>query len=110
MAKEGKKSSGGKAEHIVYAVNGTFDSKTATEAQGKLGSQLGDASISSAILDFSAATHITAGGIAGFMQLVGQLQAEGKPIVVRGMRSELYKALKVAGLPDSITFSHQTVG
>ncbi|MBI4832961.1 MAG: sodium-independent anion transporter [Candidatus Lindowbacteria bacterium] len=103
MAKEAKKK-----ECVTHAIAGRFDSKTATSLLEILGPKLSDDSVPGAVLDFSSASHITASGMMGLKWLVDQLQSNGKKVVLTGMRSEMYKALKVAGFSDALSFSHRT--
>ncbi|MBI5115778.1 STAS domain-containing protein [Candidatus Poribacteria bacterium] len=103
MAKETKKS-----DYFKHEITGCFDSKAATGLMETLGPKLKEDSVPGAVLNFSSATHITASGLVGLKWVVDQLQTNGKKVVISGMRSEMYKALKVAGISDSLAFSHRT--
>lgn len=104
MAKKAKKK-----EFLTHTVVGRFDSKEATGLMGELGPQLRGEKVKGAILDFSEATHITSGGILGLKQLGEQMGSDGKKLVVSEMRSEMYKALKVAGISNGLVFSHRSI-
>ncbi len=96
----------GKETHTSYAVEGRFDSKAAFSLLEKL--QQDGNSLSDLTLDFSSSTHITAGGIAALRQLGEQMRADGQNLAIKGMRSEMYKALKIAGISDALVFSHRS--
>lgn len=104
MPKETKKS-----DYVRHSINGTFDSKTGISVLEKLRPKLEEASVPGTVLDFSEAAHITAGGMQALQWLTQQLGASGKRVVISGMRTEMYKALKVAGVSDALTFNHRTV-
>ena len=97
------------SDYVIHPIVGNFDSEKAIGLLGKLESQLHDSKVAGAVLDFSKATHITSGGILGLKQLGEQLGGNGKTLVVREMRSEMYKALKVAGISGALAFSHRSV-
>lgn len=104
MAKQTKKS-----DYVRHAISGTFDSKTGVGILEELRPKLGDASAPGTVLDFSEAAHITAGGMQALQWLTQQLGADGKQVIISGMRTEMYKALKVAGVSDALTFNHRSV-
>ena len=37
------------------------------------------------------------------------MSKDGKELIVREMKSEMYKALKVAGTSDAVSFAHRSV-
>jgi anti-anti-sigma regulatory factor len=98
-----------KSDYISQSITGRFDAKTAVELMGRLEERFKENSISGARLDFSSATHITTDGIAALQRLGDQLQFAGKELVISEMPSELYKALKVAGISDAMMFAHRSV-
>ena len=98
-----------KTDFLTHTIVGRFDSKDATSLMGELGPQLRSEKVQGAVLDFSEATHITAGGILGLRQLGEQMGSNGKKLVVCEMRSEMYKALKVAGISNGLVFSHRSI-
>ncbi|GAB4342517.1 MAG: hypothetical protein Kow0099_20160 [Candidatus Abyssubacteria bacterium] len=97
-----------KPDIIQHAVTGTFDSKAAWPILEKLEAAPSDAA-TELILDFSGVNRVTADGIASFRTLVDQAQARGKKLVITGMPSEAYKALKIAGVTDSLAFAHRSI-
>lgn len=96
-----------KEAHTSHTVEGRFDSKAAFSLLEKL--QQESKSVSDVSLDFSSATHITADGMAALRQLGEQMRADGQDLVIQGMRSEMYKALKIAGISDALIFSHRNL-
>ena len=98
----------GKRALASHAVAGRFDAKTAFGLLEKLEQEIKKKSVSELTLDFSSATHITAGGMAALKQLGEQMRTDGKNLVIGGMRSEMYKALKIAGISDELVFSHRS--
>lgn len=98
-----------KTDFLTHTIVGRFDSKDATSLMGELGPQLRSEKVQGAVLDFSEATHITSGGILGLRQLGEQMGCNGKKLVVCEMRSEMYKALKVAGISNGLVFSHRSI-
>jgi anti-anti-sigma regulatory factor len=104
MARKAKK-----PEYVPCAIAGRFDDKTASDLADKLAPKVKGKSVLGAILDFSDATHITAGGIVGLNRLGEQMRSDGKELIVRAMRSEMYKALKVGGVSDAVGFTHRSI-
>ena len=98
-----------KSRFFEYSISGEFNLKAANSFEEKLASKLDGKSVKGAILDFSQATHITAAGISALRRIGEQMSKDGKELIVREMKSELYKALKVAGAFDAVTFSHRSV-
>ncbi len=96
-----------KRSNASYAVEGHFDMKAASGLSEKLEQEFSKKSISELTLDFSSATHITADGIAALKQLGEHMRADGKELIIGGMRSEMYKTLKIAGISDALMFSHR---
>ncbi len=96
-----------KSRYLNHSVEGRFDTKAATDMADRLEQELDGKSLKGAVLDFSDATIITAGGIAGLEALGEQLRSDGKELIVREMRSEMYKALKVAGVGNAVSFEHR---
>ena len=94
-----------KEAHFSHTLEGRFDSKAAFSLLETL--QQERKSASDLTLDFSSATHITADGIAALRQLGEQMRADGQNMVIKGMPSEMYKALKIAGISDALVFSHR---
>ena len=97
------------ARHFEYSISGVFDSKAADNLEDELVSKLDGGPLKGAVLDFSEATHITAGGIAALSRIGDRMSKDGKELIARGMKSEMYKALKVAGVSDALSFTHRTV-
>ena len=97
-----------KSDYAAQTVEGRFDSKTASGLMDKLETKLKKESVTGAVLDFSAATHITADGMSALKHMAEQVRSKGKELVIQGMRSEMYKALKVAGISEALAFSHRT--
>ena len=99
---------GTKQDNISYAIAGRFDAKAALGLSEKLRQAITKKSASGLMLDFSSATHITADGMAALKQLSERIEADGKTIIVGGMSSELYKALKIAGISEAMQFTHRS--
>jgi anti-anti-sigma regulatory factor len=97
-----------KNDAIQHAVTGRFDSKAAWPILERLETAPSDAA-TELVLDFSGVNRVTADGITSFRTLVDQAQARGKKLVITGMRSEAYKALKIAGVTDSLVFTHRSI-
>ena len=97
-----------KTDYAVESIEGRFDSRTAAELTDKLKTKLKKEAVAGAVLDFSAVTHITADGMLGLKHMAEQVRSDGKELVIQGMRSEMYKALKVAGVSEALAFSHRT--
>lgn len=97
-----------KSPYLNQSVSGRFDSKAAAAVADKLAQKLSGKSVKGAVLDFSEATRITAGGIAALKALGEQMRSDGKELIVTSMRTELYKALKVAGISDAVSFAHRS--
>ncbi len=98
-----------KARHFEYSIAGVFDEKAADKLEEELVSKLDGGPLKGAILDFSEATHITAGGIATLRRIGDRMSKDGKALIAREMKSEMYKALKVAGASDALSFAHRSV-
>ncbi len=98
-----------KNDRFEYSISGTFDSKAADKLEDELISKLDGDSLKGAVLDFSEATHITAAGIAALRRIGDQVRKDGKELIAREMKCEMYKALKVAGASDALSFAHRTV-
>lgn len=92
-----------------HTVEGRFDSKAALALLEQLKQSGKGKSASNLTLDFSAATHITAGGMAALKQLSEQMSVDGQNLVIGGMPSEMYKALKIAGISDALSFNHRNL-
>lgn len=100
---------GRKPRYFEHSISGQFDSKAADGLADKLASKLDGKAVEGAVLDFSEATHITAAGIAALRRISEQMREDGKELVIREMKSEMYKALKIAGTSEGLTFSHRSV-
>ncbi len=98
-----------KSRFFEYSISGEFDLKAADGFEEELASKLDGKSVKGAILDFSEATFISAAGISALRRIGEQMSKDGKELIVREMKSEMYKALKVAGTSDAVTFSHRSV-
>ena len=90
-------------------MSGEFNSKAASDLEDKLVAKLDDSSLKGAVIDFSEATIITAAGIAGLRRIGEQMHKDKKELIITEMKSEMYKALKVAGTSDGLAFSHRSV-
>jgi len=99
---------GKKPRYYEHSIAGEFDVKAAAELTDALASQLDGKGVKGVTLDFAEATHITAGGISALRRIGEQMTRDGKELVVREMKSEMYKALKIAGTSDALKFSHRT--
>ena len=97
-----------KPRYYEHSIAGEFDTKAAADLSDALASKLDGKSIKGVTLDFAEATHITAGGISALRRIGEQLSRDGKELIVREMKSEMYKALKIAGASDGLKFSHRT--
>lgn len=98
-----KKKSG--YSHIV--VTERFGSEEASAILEELDAKPDDAAAGVA-LDFSGVTRLTADAIAALKSLGDQMQSRGRKLIVTGMHSEAYKALKIAGVSDSLGFTHRS--
>jgi anti-anti-sigma regulatory factor len=97
----------GKETQVTRTISGQFDTNTGFSLLGALEKEAKKGSVSEVLLDFSAATRITAGGITMLEQLNEQMRASGKELIIDGMPTEMYKALKIAGISDALRFSHR---
>ena len=98
-----------KSNSFEYSISGVFNSKAAEKLEDELISKFDGDSLKGAVLDFSAATHITTGGIAALRRIGDTVRKDGKELTAPGMKSEMYKALKVAGASDAISLAHRSV-
>jgi anti-anti-sigma factor len=98
-----------KSSYFEHSVSGEFDAKAASELEDVLIVKLDGSSLKGAIIDFSEATRITAAGIAGLRHISDQMKKDSKEFIVCEMKSEMYKALKIAGASDGLAFSHRSV-
>ncbi len=99
---------GKKPRYLEHPIIGRFDEEAAAELTALLEEKLDGKSLKSALLDFSEATYITAGGIAALQSIAEQLRLDKKELVIREISTEMYKALKVAGISDALGFTHRT--
>jgi len=98
-----------KSNYIEHSVSGEFDAKAASNLKDALVAKLDGSSMKGAVVDFSEATRITAAGIAGLYRIGSQMKKDSKELVISAMKSEMYKALKVAGTSDGLAFTHRSV-
>ena len=100
---------GKKPRYLEHSITGRLDVEMAAELSKMLEEKLDGNSMKGALLDFSEATYITAGGIAALQRIAEQLNSEKKELIIREINSEMYKALKVAGISDALGFTHREV-
>jgi anti-anti-sigma regulatory factor len=98
-----------KSQYLEHSVSGEFNAKAASSLEDALVAKLDGSSLKGAVIDFSEATRITAAGIAGLHRIGNQMNNDNKEIIVSGMKSEMYKALKVAATSDGLAFTHRSV-
>jgi anti-anti-sigma regulatory factor len=98
-----------KTNYFEHSVSGEFDAKAASNLEDALVAKLDGSPLKGAVIDFSEATIITAAGIAGLRRIGAQMHKDKKELIISAMKSEMYKALKVAGTPDGLAFSHRSV-
>lgn len=98
-----------KSQFFEHAVSGEFDAKAASNLEDTLVAKLDGSSLKGAVINFSEATRITAAGIAGLNRISAQMQKDKKELIISEMKSEMYKALKVAGTSDGLAFTHRSV-
>ena len=97
-----------KETQVTRIITGQFDTNTAFSLLDELKKEIKKESVSEVMLDFSTATRITAGGITMLEQLNEQMKAGGKELIIGEMPTEMYKALKIAGISDALQFSHRS--
>jgi anti-anti-sigma regulatory factor len=98
-----------KSSYLEHSVSGEFDAKAASDLEDKLVAKLDGSSLKGAVINFAEATRITAAGIAGLRRIGEQMHKDKKELIISEMKSEMYKALKVAGTSDGLAFSHRSV-